>query len=75
MENDNPKIFVTEQIKAYVKTHLHDRITASDIAKAVGYSQYHMARLFKAETGLSPFDYIRGQRLIQSAYAYGRNHI
>jgi AraC-type DNA-binding domain-containing proteins len=73
MENDNPKIFVAEQIKAYVKTHLQDRITASELAKVVGYSQYHMARLFKAETRQTPFDYIRGQRLIQSAYALRQN--
>ena len=60
---------VAEPIKAYVKAHLQEPITASDIAKAVGYSQYHATRLFKAETGQSPFDYIRCERLIQSAYA------
>jgi len=56
-------------IKAYVKEHLQDPITASGLAKATGYSQYHATRLFKAETGLSPFDYIRRERLIQSAHA------
>jgi len=60
---------VAEPIKKYVKAHLQEQITASDIAKAAGYSQYHATRLFKAETGQSPFDYIRGQRLIHSAYA------
>ena len=60
---------VAEPIKAYVRAHLQDPITASDIAKAAGYSQYHATRLFKAETGVSPFDYIRSQRLIHSAYA------
>ena len=69
MEKDNQKAPVTELIKAYVKAHLQESITASDIAKAAGYSQYHATRLFKAETGQSPFDYIRGQRLIHSAYA------
>jgi len=60
---------VAEAIKAYVQAHLQDPITASAIAKAVGFSQYHATRLFKAETGISPFEYIRGQRLIHSAYA------
>ena len=55
------KIFITE--------HLHDPITASDVAKAAGYSQFHAARLFKAVTGLSPFEYIRQQRLTASARA------
>jgi AraC-like DNA-binding protein len=60
---------VTEQMQAYIKAHLQEAITSSDIAKSVGYSQYHAARLFKGETGLSPFEYIRRERLIQSAYA------
>lgn len=65
---DNTNRLVTDKIKSYVKEHLHDPITASDIAKAAGYSQYHATRLFKAETGLSPFEYIRRERLLQSAY-------
>ncbi|MCL2774545.1 MAG: AraC family transcriptional regulator [Oscillospiraceae bacterium] len=60
---------VVEQMKAYIKAHLQEIITSSNIAKSVGYSQYHAARLFKEETGLSPFEYIRRERLIQSAYA------
>jgi len=59
---------VVEQMKAYIAAHLHEPITASDLAKAVGYSQYHAARLFKEETGLSPFEYIRRERLVQSAH-------
>lgn len=66
MENQGS---AAELIKEYVKAHLHEPITASDIAKAAGYSQFHAARLFKAKTGLSPFEYIRRERLIQSAYA------
>jgi AraC-like DNA-binding protein len=68
MEKDDLRTPVAELIKAYVKAHLQDPITASDIAKAAGYSQYHATRLFKAETGQLPFNYIRSQRLIQSAY-------
>ena len=58
-----------EQMQAYIKAHLQEPITSSDIAKSVGYSQYHAARMFKEETGLSPFEYIRRERLIQSAHA------
>ena len=57
-----------ERIKAYIAEHLQEPITASDVAKAAGYSQYHTARVFKEETGLSPFEYIRRQRLIASAH-------
>lgn len=59
----------TARMKAYISKHLHDPITASDVAKAAGYSQYHAARIFKGETGLSPFEYIRQERLTASAHA------
>jgi AraC-like DNA-binding protein len=69
METGHFKTNVAAAIKAYVTAHLQDPITASDLAKAVGYSQYHATRLFKTETGLSPFEYIRRERLLHSARA------
>jgi len=57
------------RIKAYVALHIQNPITASDLAKTAGYSQYHMTRIFKAETGLSPFEYIRHERLAAAAHA------
>lgn len=56
-----------ERMKKFISEHLHQPITASEVAKAGGYSQYHAARIFNAETGLAPFEYIRRQRLIASA--------
>jgi AraC-like DNA-binding protein len=58
-----------EQMKAYVASHLQEPITASGVAKAAGYSQYHAARIFKEEVGSTPFEYIRRQRMIASAHA------
>lgn len=71
MGNKNNRILsaTTVKMQMYIKTHLQESITSSDIAKSVGYSQYYAARLFKEETGLSPFEYIRRERLIQSARA------
>lgn len=57
-----------ERMKKYIAGHLQEAITARQIAEAAGYSQYHAARIFKGETGLSPFEYIRKQRLIASAH-------
>lgn len=59
----------TSRMITYISEHLNDPITASDVAKAAGYSQYHAARIFKGETGLSPFEYIRQKRLTASAHA------
>lgn len=68
-ETTSESAAATTRIKAYIAAHLHDPITASDVAKAAGYSQYHAARVFKRETGLSPFEYIRRERLTASAHA------
>jgi AraC-like DNA-binding protein len=68
-EPDREKAAVVKRIKAYVALNLQTPITARDVAKAAGYSQYHAARIFKAETGMAPFEYIRRERLLQSAYA------
>ncbi len=59
----------SEQIKAYIIEHLHEPITLNDVAKAIGYSKFHTSRLFREETGLSLFEYIRRERLLASAYA------
>ena len=54
---------------AYINAHLREPITSRGIADAAGYSQYHAIRMFKDETGLSPFEYIRRERLVGSAHA------
>lgn len=58
-----------ERMKEFISEHLHQPITASNVSKAAGYSQFHAARVFKAEMGLTPFEYIRQQRLTASARA------
>lgn len=68
-EVKNPMSSAVEKMRSYISAHLHYPITASDIARAAGYSQYHAVRLFKEETGLSPFEYIRRERLTASAHA------
>ena len=76
-EEKNEISVAVERMKAYIATHMHDRITANDVARAAGYSQYHAARIFKDETGYSPFEYIRRERLTASAHALrsGKNKV
>jgi AraC family transcriptional regulator len=64
----NRTTIAVQRMKEYIQANLHEPITAKDVASAAGYSQYHAARIFKEETGLSPFEYIRRERLLQSAY-------
>jgi len=68
-ESKDTVLTAVERMKAHVAAHLHDTITASDLAKAAGYSQYHVTRMFKEATGLSPFEYVRRERLTAAAHA------
>jgi AraC-like DNA-binding protein len=68
-ESPNNKADVVKCIKAYIAANLHQVLTAKDLAQVAGYSQYHMARVFKEVTGIAPFEYIRCQRMLHSAYA------
>lgn len=68
-EADREKADAAKRMKSYIEQHLQEPITAADVAKAAGYSQYHAARVFKEDLGMSPFEYIRRERLLQSAYA------
>jgi len=56
------------RVKEYIAQNLQKPITANELARVAGYSQYHMARIFKIEVGLSPFEYIRRERLIAAAH-------
>lgn len=43
----------------YIELHAEDKISLSDIAKNIGYSDYYLSRKFKEETGHSINDYIK----------------
>ena len=62
---------------SFIKAHLQDNITSDSLANHVGYSKYHLARLFKTQTGLTPFEYIRRERLIMAAKTirYGNDKV
>jgi AraC family transcriptional regulator len=55
------------QMQDYIRTHVHKKIAAEDLACAAGYSPWHAQRIFREMTGQSPFEYIRRLRLSQAA--------
>lgn len=48
---------------AYIETHLDEELTLSQLAAEVGYSEYHLSRKFKKETGKNLREYIRDARI------------
>lgn len=58
-----------EQLKQYIQEHIKDKLSLKDLSKVAGYSMYHTSHIFKECEGVSPFEYIRKQRLISSAFS------
>jgi AraC family transcriptional regulator len=63
--SDNIK--TVRQMQDLIAANLTQPITLHMLAEAAGYSPWYAARVFKAVTGKSPFDYIRTLRLSRAA--------
>ena len=48
---------------AYVQRHLLEEFRLSDLAKAVGYTEYYLTKKFRRETGQKLTDYINHARM------------
>jgi AraC family transcriptional regulator len=60
-------INAVQRMQTYIEAHLNEPITLFMLANAAGYSPWHAAKVFKALTGKSPFEYIRAVRLSRAA--------
>lgn len=63
----NEKVEAVQRMQDYIETHLTDKITFADLAKAACFSPWYSARIFKEYTGYAPADYIRRLKLSKSA--------
>ncbi len=50
-------------IKEHILTHLNEKITVKNLAEIAHMSPTHFSRIFKAQTGFSPYDYVVVSRL------------
>jgi AraC-like DNA-binding protein len=57
---------VIEQVKYELARRIGEPVRLAEIAAAVNYSPYHLARLFRAHTGLSMHGYLKQLRLRES---------
>lgn len=64
---DQEKAKSIARIKSFVHENLYRKITLLDLSRASGYSPWHTSRIFKEETGMTPFEYIRNLRLEEAA--------
>jgi AraC family transcriptional regulator len=54
---------VVRRVQEYLRSHLADSVTLSDLAREAGLSEYHFARMFGQSLGCPPHRYLLGLRL------------
>lgn len=52
-----------DAVIAYIQEHIHEPISLHQLAKYAAYSPYHFSRVFKQQTGLSPYYYVASLKL------------
>lgn len=50
-------------VKDYIQEHLNEKITVESLAKISNMSPTHFSRVFRQQTGFSPYDYVLSSRL------------
>ncbi len=58
---------ISRKIVSYIEENLDKDLTLEKIAEALNYSKFYMVRVFKDNTGITPYQYIRGRRLDKAA--------
>lgn len=58
---------VTQRVIAFIESNLTEEIQLDTFPSVIGYSKYHLLRIFKKETGKSIGEYIRERRLATAA--------
>lgn len=61
------QVLAVQRMQDYIESHMDGEITPSDLARASLYSPWYSYRLFRANLGLTPAEYIRRLRLSRSA--------
>lgn len=57
MDNYRDKRCITRAVE-YLESNFDKKISLDDLAHEMNYSSYHFLRIFKAETGITPFKYL-----------------
>ena len=63
----NEQILAVQRMQDYIEAHIDEEITMAELSRTALFSPWYSYRIFKAQTGLTPADYIRRLRLSKSA--------
>lgn len=56
---------------SYIAEHCHEKLTLEGVAAYSGYSKFHFARMFKAYSGMSFYDFYLRQRMLRCEQLLG----
>ncbi|MDD3953035.1 MAG: AraC family transcriptional regulator [Lentisphaeria bacterium] len=57
------KLWLIQEVKGYIQRNFQKQITLEDLAQALSISQYHLSRVFNAESGFSLPEYLTMVRM------------
>ncbi len=57
-----------QEVKTYISENLNENLTVSKLAETVNMSSSHFSRVFKQQTGVSPYDFVLLSRLNRAKY-------
>lgn len=60
---DQPKYDLASRVARYLRENIRYPVSLDDLANHTGMSKFHFARTFRAQTGTTPMEFIRKQRL------------
>src|SRR6185312_7984805 len=58
-----PEHAVADALRAYLDAHAFERITLAAAAREVGWSEAHIAHVFRGVFGIAPHAYVIGRRV------------
>lgn len=70
-EEDTAGMRITSLAKEYIRKNFEQGLTLNSLAEYVGLSQCHFSRVFKQETGYSPYEYIILVRMNKAKHLLG----
>lgn len=60
---DHPADDILGPVFEYIQEHLADSLSLEDLAASCHLNKFHLSRLFRARTGMTPMEYVRQSRL------------
>jgi len=69
------KTKLIERLCRYIESHAEEKITLSRLSKVGGISRFHLQRVFMAELGVSPLQYLQSWRFSQFKQALRENSV